>query len=572
MPYKNHYSIWIFTSLLILGGIGKVSAFPQAQYTIPEKINVYMYALDPEGRKGEPCQQGSTDYGCGSNSHPYPHSSSIMNVNLENDYLPFVIAQEMGDNATLEALKAHAVAARSYALHTVEFSQLNNSASSGGQVFLPYSITPNANHYRAVSETRGMIVVCNNNTDCEPSRRGYPAFAEHSAGHEGNFTSAWPWNNITRHLYLARVYDPIHTYANGGHGRGLSQEGTKRWAVGVVDGNNHYPQWDFRRILAHYYTGIEFQNVPDTINGYRFNIIEIGNLTPGEVIYDNNPVKDGLVVDVQNTGTNTWQIGKDFTDSCRGGTHNLALSYHIYDENNRQPACDYSGDNPGGGKCFERTRYLMCWQNFTTLRPGEVFRLTGIKIELPPELPPGRCYNIRWDIELLNNHQERTWISRLQQPPYNKDLWPPQDTRICYAHAGSGNGNPAPPKNPGSSTHTANTWSNEANITVTWDPPPDGLVSGYQYKYEGAGATIINDGQWHSTDQTFTTFTATQDGEHLLRIRSVLNGNTSNSVEAGPYLVDRQPPFLSVGSPTGSWVTTNNFSLSWIGGDNSSGL
>ncbi len=55
--------------------------------------------------------------------------------------------------------------------------------------------------------------------------------------------------------WLTPIYDPIST----GFGQtGMGQEGTRRWAWGENDNGLRFPQWDYRRILAHYYSEVEF--------------------------------------------------------------------------------------------------------------------------------------------------------------------------------------------------------------------------------------------------------------------------------------------------------------------------
>ena len=115
-----------------------------------------------------------------------------------------------------------------------------------------------------------------------------------------------------------------------------------------------------------------------------------------------------------------------------------------------------------------------------------------------------------------------------------------------------------------------NSWSKTPNITVIWDAP-SGSVSGYEYRYQGVGSDI-NDGQWRYVSERQASFAATQNGNHSLQIHSVSGSNQSVSIEAGPYLVDQQPPSLSVSSPLNNWVTTNDITVNWTGLDLLSGL
>ncbi len=348
----------------------------------------------------------------------------------------------------------------------------------------------------------------------------------------------------------------------------MAQIGAFNWANGLTDGNNYHPIWDYRRILAHYYSNIEFQGVPDIRNDYRFNAIQISNFSTGQndyIFYDTNRRKDDIALILQNTGTLSWLLGWEPDFSCKPASYNIALSYHIYDETTGQIAC---GDPnvPGGNPCFEGVRNYMCVPfSGGGTPPGGSFIIQGVTVDLPAQLPLDKCYILRWDIELARNHNQTTWISRLQQNPWLAQ-WPTQDIRFCYVRQ-SGGGDPNPPQNPtATSGHTVNAWSNNPNMTIAWSPPGGGPVSGYEYRYQGNGSDLGSG--WQATTQTQTpSFNITQDGNHSLKVRSVLGGNKSSSVTTGPYLIDRRSPSLSISRPVPNWVTTNQITLNWTGTD-----
>ncbi len=115
---------------------------------------------------------------------------------------------------------------------------------------------------------------------------------------------------------------------------------------------------------------------------------------------------------------------------ARGGW-GLMQHSDIYDETTGQIA--YGDPNvPGGNPCFEGVRNYMCVPfSGGGTPPGGSFIIQGVTVDLPAQLPKNRCYKLRWKVELYNNHTVRTWISRLQQTPWQAQ-WPTQDTRICY--------------------------------------------------------------------------------------------------------------------------------------------
>ncbi|MDY6867696.1 MAG: hypothetical protein SVT56_07300 [Chloroflexota bacterium] len=84
--------------------------------------------------------------------------------------------------------------------------------------------------------------------------------------------------------WLTPIYDPIST----GFGQtGMGQQGTRRWAWGENDNGLRFPQWDYQRILAHYYTGVEFDGaiIPNPPEGLRANILQIEGIgsLPGPI-------------------------------------------------------------------------------------------------------------------------------------------------------------------------------------------------------------------------------------------------------------------------------------------------
>jgi len=84
-------------------------------------------------------------------------------VDVETDYLPHVIQCENG-GASLEALKAQAVAARSYLYYKLDSSGSINDGTSD-QVYSCGS-SPGPQHYQAVDETAGVVLTYSGVTVC----------------------------------------------------------------------------------------------------------------------------------------------------------------------------------------------------------------------------------------------------------------------------------------------------------------------------------------------------------------------------------------------------------------------
>jgi hypothetical protein len=81
-------------------------------------------------------------------------------VDVENDYLPSVIACENG-SAPLEALKAQAIAARTYAAFITEAERRPLQPTTRDQVYKCSYRQPEAIHYQAVRETAGQVLTHN---------------------------------------------------------------------------------------------------------------------------------------------------------------------------------------------------------------------------------------------------------------------------------------------------------------------------------------------------------------------------------------------------------------------------
>lgn len=149
-------------------------------------------------------------------------------------YVKRVVPAEVFATWRPEALKAQAVAARSYAWyfvlqHTGWGYDVTDSTSYQYMCDTRYASTD-----AAVDATRGQY--------CAYS--GYVIFAAYGA-ENGDPTLTNTWGNP----YLIAVDDPVgFGRTRAGNGLGMSQWGAQRWALGY--------SWNYQQILTHYYTGI----------------------------------------------------------------------------------------------------------------------------------------------------------------------------------------------------------------------------------------------------------------------------------------------------------------------------
>ena len=163
-------------------------------------------------------------------------SGQVEEMPLE-EYLKGVVPTEMGLAKPLAALKAQAIAARSYAVttrrHAHEGFDLCNSTHC--QVWKPENRYPDAD--RAVDETAGLVVTFRNKTVATH-------FFGHCDGHTRNSEDVWSGKvDYLRGVPCVCGYTKMH-----GHGVGMCQRGAASMAKGGSPAEE---------ILKHYYSGVE---------------------------------------------------------------------------------------------------------------------------------------------------------------------------------------------------------------------------------------------------------------------------------------------------------------------------
>ncbi|MCD8378322.1 MAG: SpoIID/LytB domain-containing protein [Candidatus Gastranaerophilales bacterium] len=163
----------------------------------------------------------------------------INDICMEN-YIQGVLSSEMPSSWDMEALKAQAIAARTYAVanygkHCQEGFDLVDTQMD--QVYNGIEAeTENSN--KAVLETEGIIMIYNNK----------PITAMYSSSAGGQTHSALEaWGNNIPYLQSVPSYDD--NVKSAGHGVGMTQHGAKNLAK---MGNNAY------QILSHFYNNIQF--------------------------------------------------------------------------------------------------------------------------------------------------------------------------------------------------------------------------------------------------------------------------------------------------------------------------
>jgi hypothetical protein len=268
--------------------------------------------------------------------------TGTVTVPVETDYIPNVVQAENG-NASLEALKAQAVAARSYMYY-----KLNNqgwiSDGTEDQVYTPAGQSgpggsaPTANQLLAASSTEREILRYNNTQVCafyvagqRPSTSGTAPFGVAEAGDSGNTAT-----------------EPYVTYNRGQTGTGANFEQT---TLGFVSPTNYANRgcksqngadflsdngWNYVDILRFYYGAdirLEVAKVPGsgeapavkTVAGFDVDQGYFGN---GAVSANNVNITSATrsrVTTGTHSGAGAQQIAVDYNNGAGGFTHfNLA--------------------------------------------------------------------------------------------------------------------------------------------------------------------------------------------------------------------------------------------------------
>lgn len=278
------------------------------------------------------------------------------------------------------------------------------------------------NSIAAVNATNGVIMI---HPDA-PLLLGIRAIDAQFRAKTGENTQAGPSSKP----WLKSIYDPISAgELPSNNPQGMGQYGSKRWAWGLNEAGQAYPKWDYRRILVHYYTGIEFVGAtnPNPPEGFRANMLKIEGVSANDLTLCKGEERTGIRVLYQNTGQ--WPVdGTDSQGLCSGAAvsdYKTLLGHHLYQSSGSTPACST------GSNCIGIRRTPMC--RISAIQPGEHFWVNGFKIAIPDDsaLVKGNTYQLRFDVEHRHNG---VWDGF---PNYN---WPGQDIPVTICGGSDGGG------------------------------------------------------------------------------------------------------------------------------------
>ena len=221
--------------------------------------------------------------------------------------------------------------------------------------------------------------------------------------------------------WLKEVFDPI---SSGSPDVGMGQLGSKRWAQGFNDSGTAFPKWDYRRILAHYYSEVDFVGIsPDPPNDYRINILEAQGVPPnGGLVMCKGEELTGVVIHSQNVANSLPADNASFPGFCSGITNPQTLiGYHLYRQDGTL-ACN---------NCVGLRSAALCYPG-GVIPPGKNQFSSGFKIFIPddPAIIRGSTYLLRFDLR-----RNGVWQGR------NANfLWPPQDIPVTICNSGGSGG------------------------------------------------------------------------------------------------------------------------------------
>jgi len=237
-------------------------------------------------------------------------SQKIENINLE-EYIEGVVAGEINNNSPLEALKAQAVLARSFAVY---FIKNNNSKYSNADISTDINeaqaynkININENIKKAVKETKGIILKSNN-----------------------NYIKTWFHSNSGGHTTSAK---------NGLNIIGEEPNYLKQIKIDESDANTNNYSWSYT---------FSKSEILSTLRNLGINVTTINNFNKGEI--DDSGRCLNFVIGGQNVNANTFRLNigstkfkstlidniiindSNITFNGRGYGHGVGLSqeYAIY--------------------------------------------------------------------------------------------------------------------------------------------------------------------------------------------------------------------------------------------------
>lgn len=410
------YRLMLILTLLISIIITTPNAF--ADFTPPFTITIQIYRLEADGslwldpvtRRPYLCISGASFYGCSSlQQESYPYPTNPATIPIETDYLLDVVsAESMVSAMHATAMQAQAIAARTYAYwHIQRGSIINNSNEF--QVFVPYAferLNPAGRPDNAAEPCASANLHPYQRKVCAAvAPRWYVTTAATDLPIHAEFFADIPVRTLSgAPSYLQAVDDPISSHPDvtlNGHGRGMSQRGSGRWARG--NRSFHLERdlgaWSVtwtrvEQLIVHYYTGVQLRdaaagNAP-LLPAARWNPLQIDWGTSDQrppILWRGQ--RYPISVEVQNTGLEPWICS----------TPNVSYTLR------------YRWQKPGYGLLTGSGSATLCGTP-----PGDPSPLVGLVIENIPQWGAG-AYTLWFDVHVVSVYGDY-WLSELGWPAY----------------------------------------------------------------------------------------------------------------------------------------------------------
>ena len=211
------------------------------------------------------------------------HETQVVEEMELDEYLQGVVRAEMGAQGPLEALKAQAIAARSFALAARKHGSQAHvctdhrhcQAWSAEQAPLPD---------QAVRATTGLVLVYGDTI-------ATAFYFGHCDGHTRNFEDVWPASSLVP--YCRQVPCPCGHTQLYGHGVGLCQAGARVMAEQGATA---------QEILQHYYTGIRLVKAGPGLTGWAMRL----EVRPGPRAIAGSLPRPGIPISISDPWGNHW--------------------------------------------------------------------------------------------------------------------------------------------------------------------------------------------------------------------------------------------------------------------------
>jgi cell wall-associated NlpC family hydrolase len=238
--------------------------------------------------------------------------NTMREMRFEEDYLPGVVAAEMGDCKELEALKAQAIAARSFAWqYLLKGAAIYDTGKAQAYLASRAVSTAYEAHRHAVADTEGIILTFN----------GKPVSTHYSASNGGHVQNGHPTWEVPKD-------DPWDNSGKlSGHGAGMSQNGAQNMAKAGKS---------YQEILAFYYPATELKS--------DYGKVEVNNVADVAINFDAivnfARAQVGEPYSLGSHGPNQWDcsgLTKDATEQ---------IGYKWVHSSNRQWDNGFKAGNP----------------------------------------------------------------------------------------------------------------------------------------------------------------------------------------------------------------------------------